>query len=282
MQKAIVGAVQMTSGPDKARNLDTAVRLVEEAAARGAQLITLPELFNCLAGTETIVSQAEPILGPTSQAMSELAARLQVTLLAGSIAERLEGSDKVFNTSLLFSPEGEQLARYRKIHLFDIDLPGQITFQESSFMQAGDRMVVTDTVIGRLGQATCYDLRFPELFRRLMDAGADVLCVPSAFTLPTGRDHWLPLLRARAIENQTYVIASNQYGRNGPEIVTYGRSVIIDPWGVPLAVAADGENVITAEIDFDHQAEIRERLPALKHRKNLDELELDVPDARPE
>lgn len=276
MRKSIVGAAQMTSGPDKARNLDTAIRLVEEAAARGARLVTLPELFNCLGGSETIVSQSEPVPGPTSQAMSELAARLRIILLAGSIAERVEGSDKVFNTSLLFSPEGKQLACYRKIHLFDIDLPGQITFQESSFMQAGDRMVVTDTAIGRLGQATCYDLRFPELFRRLIAARADVLCVPSAFTLPTGRDHWLPLLRARAIENQTYVIASNQYGRNGPGIVTYGRSAIIDPWGVPLAVAADGETVITAEIDLDQQAEIRERLPALKHRRNLDELSLDA------
>lgn len=279
MQRTIVGAVQMTSGPDKARNLATAVRLVEEAAARGAQLIALPELFNCLADSATIVSQAEPVPGPTSLAMSELAARLQVTLLAGSIAQRVEGSDKVFNASLLFSPKGEQLACYRKIHLFDIDLPGQITFQESGFMQAGDRLVVTETAIGRLGQATCYDLRFPELFRRLVDAGADVFCIPSAFTLPTGRDHWQPLLRARAIENQTYVIASNQYGRNGPGIVTYGRSAIIDPWGVPLAVAADGETVITAEIDLDHQAEIRERLPALRHRRNMEELNLDVSNA---
>ena len=146
-------------------------------------------------------------------------------------------------------------------------------------MQAGDRLVVTETAIGRLGQATCYDLRFPELFRRLVDAGADVFCIPSAFTLPTGRDHWQPLLRARAIENQTYVIASNQYGRNGPGIVTYGRSAIIDPWGVPLAVAADGETVITAEIDLDHQAEIRERLPALRHRRNMEELNLDVSNA---
>ena len=149
-------------------------------------------------------------------------------------------------------------------------------------MQAGDRLVVTETAIGRLGQATCYDLRFPELFRRLVDAGADVFCVPSAFTLATGRDHWQPLLRARAIENQTYVIASNQYGRNGPGIVTYGRSAIIDPWGVPLAIAADGETVITAEIDLNHQAEIRERLPALRHRRNLDELNFDVSNVDPE
>jgi len=282
MRRAIVGAVQMTSGADKARNLETAIRLVEEGAARGARLIALPELFNCLGSTETIAEQAEPVPGPTSRAMGELAARLQITLLAGSIAERVDGADKVFNTSLLFSPDGERLACYRKIHLFDIDLRGQVTFQESSFMQAGDRLVVTETAIGRLGQATCYDLRFPELFRRLVDAGAEVLCVPAAFTLPTGRDHWQPLLRARAIENQAYVIAPNQYGHNSPGIVTYGRSAIIDPWGVPLAAASDGETVITAEIDLDHQAEIRERLPALRHRRNLDELHLDLPNAKPE
>jgi len=282
MRRAIVGAVQMTSGADKARNLETAIRLVEEGAASGARLIALPELFNCLGSTETIAEQAEPVPGPTSRAMGELAARLQITLLAGSIAERVDGADKVFNTSLLFSPDGERLACYRKIHLFDIDLRGQVTFQESSFMQAGDRLVVTETAIGRLGQATCYDLRFPELFRRLVDAGAEVLCVPAAFTLPTGRDHWQPLLRARAIENQAYVIAPNQYGHNSPGIVTYGRSAIIDPWGVPLAAASDGETVITAEIDLDHQAEIRERLPALRHRRNLDELHLDLPNAKPE
>lgn len=276
MSKFIAAGVQMTSGPDKSKNVETATRLTEEAVRRGARLVVLPELFNCLALPETIAEQAEAIPGPTAEAMGALAARLQITLLAGSIAERVAGTDKVFNTSLLFSPEGEQLAHYRKIHLFDIDLPGHVTFQESSFMQPGDRLVVTDTPLGKLGQATCYDLRFPELFRRLITAGAQVLCVPAAFTLATGRDHWEPLLRTRAIENQAYVIGTNQYGRHHPSILTYGRSMILDPWGIPLAVAPDGETVITAEIDFDRQTQVRAELPSLQHRRNLDELEIDA------
>jgi predicted amidohydrolase len=276
MPKFIAACVQMTSGQDKSKNLETATRLTEEAVGRGARLVVLPELFNCLAMPETILAQAETIPGPTAEAMSGLAARLQTTLLAGSIAEHVPGSSKVFNTSLLISPDGTLLAQYRKIHLFDIDLPGHVTFQESSFMQPGDRLVVTETLLGKLGQATCYDLRFPELFRRLIAAGAQVLCIPSAFTLATGKDHWEPLLRARAIENQAFVIAPNQCGRHHPSIQTYGRSMILDPWGIPLAVAPDGETVITAEIDFDRQAQIRAELPSLQHRRNLDDLSFDT------
>ena len=271
MAHHIVAAVQMTSVAQKSQNLATATRLVEEVARRGAKLVALPELFNCLGEPETIAAQAETIPGPTTQAMSELAARLEVTLLAGSIAERAVESDQVYNTSLLFSPAGEQLACYRKIHLFDIDLPGSVTFQESQLMAPGGRILVTQTPLGKLGQATCYDLRFPELFRRLVDAGAEVFAVPSAFTQATGRDHWEVLLRARAIENQVYVIAPNQYGRHSPSINTYGRSMIIDPWGTVLATAADGEGVITADIDSKRQTEIRARLPALIHRRNLAE-----------
>ena len=272
MASHVVAAIQVTAGPDKARNLDTATRLVEQAARQGAEFIALPELFNCLAEPETIVAQAETVPGPTSRAMSDLAARLQVTLLAGSIAERVSESDKACNTSLLFAPDGRQLACYRKIHLFDIDLPGRVTFQESRFMDPGDQIVVTETSIGPLGQATCYDLRFPELFRKLVDAGARVFAIPSAFTMATGRDHWEVLLRARAIENQAFVIAPNQHGQHAPTINTYGRSMIIDPWGTVLATAADGETVITAEIDTDQQSEIRARLPALEHRRNLSKL----------
>ena len=268
MSKFTVAAVQMTSGADKSENVGKAVDLVEQAAGRGAHLVVLPELFNCLGSPEEIFAGAEPIPGPTATAMSQLAARLQITLLAGSIAERAADSDKAFNTSLLFGPDGGQLASYRKIHLFDIDLPGRLTHRESSFMEAGDRLVVTQTPLGMLGQGTCYDLRFPELFRRLSASGAQILCLPSAFALTTGRDHWEPLLRARAIENQAYVIAANQFGRNAESIRTCGRSMIIDPWGIPLATGADGETVITAEIDLDHQAEIRRNLPALEHRRD--------------
>ena len=277
MSKFIAAAVQMTSGADKSANLTKATALVEEAARRGALLVALPELFNCLAEPQRIRAAAEPIPGPTSTAMSRLAARLGITLLAGSIGEQVEDAERVFNTSLLFSPEGEQLASYRKIYLFDIDLPQQLSYQESSIVQAGDRLVVTQTALGRLGQATCYDLRFPELFRRLMTADAEVLCIPSAFAVATGRDHWEPLLRARAIENQAYVIAPNQFGRHDSTIRTCGRSMIVDPWGIPLAVAADGETVVTAEIDLDRQQQIRRQLPALQHRRDVDKMELEQP-----
>lgn len=270
MSRHLVAAVQMTSGADKDQNLAAATRLVERAAARGAELIALPELFNCLGSPDAIVAAAEPVPGPTSEAMGGLARRLGVTLLAGSIAERIEGSDKIHNTSLLFAPDGRQLALYRKIHLFDVDLPGRVTFQESAFMRPGDRIAVSPTPLGTLGQATCYDLRFPDLFRRLVESGMQLLAVPSAFTLATGRDHWQVLLRARAVENQVYVIAPNQYGRHTPSLTTYGRSMIIDPWGVVLATAADGEGVACAEIDLDHLAEVRSRLPSLQHRRRID------------
>ncbi|MEO2032094.1 MAG: carbon-nitrogen hydrolase family protein [Planctomycetaceae bacterium] len=232
-------------------------------------LIALPELFNCLAEPPTIVEQAEVIPGPTSETKSNLAAELQVTLVAGSIAQHADQSGKVYNTSLLFGPDGCELARYRKIHLFDIDLPGQVTFQESALMVPGDQIVVTETAIAVVGQATCYDLRFPELFRSLVGEGANVFVIPSAFTMATGRDHWQVLLQARAIENQVYLIAPNQFGRHTERIHTYGHSMIIDPWGTVLAAAPDGEGMITAEIDFDRQAEIRSRLPCLNHRREF-------------
>jgi len=271
MNHCTVAALQMTSGSDKSRNLATATGLVEEAAQRGAHFAALPELFNCLGAPETIMAQAEPIPGPTSQAMSELAARLKITLLAGSIAERAS-SGGVFNSSLLFAPDGRQLSCYRKIHLFDIDLPGRVTFMESKFLSPGDRIRVTETPIGRLGQAICYDLRFPELFRCLVDREAELFVVPAAFTMATGRDHWEALVRARAIENQAYVIAPNQFGRHTPSMNSYGRSLIVDPWGTVLATAPDGEAVITAVVQRTHQAEIRATLPAITHRRDLSEM----------
>ncbi|MDP7276669.1 MAG: carbon-nitrogen hydrolase family protein [Planctomycetaceae bacterium] len=272
MTRLIAAAIQMTSTADKDHNLDTASRLVEEAAGRGATLAVLPELVTVLGEPEVIVAGAEEVPGPASRRLGELAARLEITLLAGSLAERRPGHDRISNTSLLLGPDGRQLAAYRKLHLFDIDLPDRVSFQESAFVEPGDSVVVTDTPAGRLGQATCYDLRFPELFRALVDRGAEIITVPSAFTQATGRDHWQVLLRARAIENQVFIVAANQFGNHAPGITTYGRSVIIDPWGTVLATAADGEGVITAELDHRRQAEIRESLPALKHRRDLGSL----------
>ncbi len=260
-------AVQMTSGEDKERNLETAERLVREAAERGARLVALPELFNCLGRKEQVIRAAEPVPGPTSQRMGDLARHLRITLLAGSICERAEGRDRVFNTSLLFDDSGTLLARYCKIHLFDVNLPGRVCYQESSWIAPGREVVSADTDHGRLGLSICYDLRFPELYRQLVRQDCRIILVPSAFSLPTGRDHWEVLLRSRAIENQAYVVAPNQWGQHTPGFATCGRSAIIDPWGVALAVAPDGEGVILARLDARRQETIRRELPALSHRR---------------
>jgi predicted amidohydrolase len=266
MPNFLAAAVQMNSGEDPAANLATATRLVEQAAARAAALVAMPELFHCLGRPEVMLRHAQEVPGPASDALAALARRLGITLLAGSICERGPEPTHGYNTSLLFGPDGTLLATYRKLHLFNIDLPGEVSYHESDWLLPGDRVVTADTPLGRLGLSICYDLRFPELYRRLADERADVLLIPAAFTLPTGRDHWQVLLRARAIENQAYVIAPDQHGQHGPNLTTFGRSTIIDPWGTPLAIAPDGPGVIVAEIDLDRLAAIRERLPALRNR----------------
>jgi predicted amidohydrolase len=257
-------AVQMNSREDVSANLAAAVRRVEEAAGRGARLVVLPEMFPCLGRVEAMLAAAEVVPGPIADTLAALAQRLGISLLAGSMAERGPGG-KAYNTSLLFGPQGTLLARYRKRHLFDVELPG-VACRESSWLAPGDRVAAAATDCAQVGLAICYDLRFPEHFRALADGGAEVLLVPSAFTLATGRDHWEVLLRARAIENQAFVVAANQWGEHPPQPPTYGRSTIIDPWGTPLATAADGEGLIVADLDFDRLAAIRRRLPALAHR----------------
>ena len=190
-------------------------------------------------------------------------AAARITLVAGSYCEQSTVSGKGFNTSLLIGPEGTILARYRKQHLFDLDIPGQVHCRESDWLLAGDQVCATNTPCGPIGQAICYDLRFADLFRQLIDAGSEILCVPSAFMLATGRDHWEVLLRTRAIENQAYVIAPNQFGQHAPGLTTYGRSMIVDPWGTVLATAADGVGVIFAEVDRPRVAAVPKQLPAL-------------------
>jgi predicted amidohydrolase len=268
MKDIVAAAIQMNSREDKRANLESATRLVEEAVANGAQLAALPEMFNCLGRFETVVAAAEPIPGPTSQAMSALAARLGIVLCAGSICEQSSTPDRGYNTSLTFDATGELVARYRKIHLFDYHVPGEVKYTESRFILPGSDVVCTSTSRACLGHATCYDLRFPELFRRLSGAGAELLLAPSAFTLATGRCHWRTLLRARAIENLAYLVAPNQCGQHSPELTTFGHSAIVDPWGEVLAEAGgEREEVIVAELKASRLAEIRQRLPALSHRK---------------
>ncbi len=237
------------------------------AAADGAQLILLPEKWTVLGSDAAQRSHAEPLDGPAITWARAVAAELGVDLVAGSINERIPGEDHLRNTSVHIGPDGEVHAAYRKIHLFDVDVDGT-AYRESETQTAGEEIVVSRTADGvELGLSICYDVRFPELYRILTLRGARVLLVPAAFTLATTRGHWEPLLRARAIENQAFVIAANQIGDHGGGMRSGGRSMIVDPWGVVLAQCADGEGHIIAELDFAAQDRIRRELPALAHRR---------------
>jgi predicted amidohydrolase len=264
-----VAAIQLNSTPDPARNLEQARALILEAAGQGAQLVALPEHFAYLGPEDKNPPSAQPLEGPLVREFRDLARRLGLFLLLGSFPELSGEDERPHNTSLLLGPEGQLLAHYRKMHLFDIDLPGGPTYQESRFMRPGDE-VVTAPLPGTpftAGLAICYDLRFPELFRALSAQGADLLLLPAAFTLATGRDHWEVLLRARAIENLAYVVAPAQYGVHSPGRRSFGRSLIIDPWGLILAQAPDGAGVIYATIDHARLSRLRRELPCLEHRR---------------
>lgn len=262
----IVAAVQLNSSEDKAANLATIERLVRRAAEAGAQLIVLPEYGNCLGDRRIMLAEAEPLDGPTAGLLCALAESLQVTLVGGTFCERIAGDDKAHNTCLVIDPTGAVVAVYRKLHLFDVDLPGRLTYCESSWLAPGNDVVVCRAAGLNLATAICYDIRFPELFRLFADRAVDVVAVPAAFTKTTGRDHWELLLRARAVENQTYVIAANQTGRHAA-LETYGHSVIIDPWGQVLADVGESEGFVTATISTTRLAEVRAQLPALQHRR---------------
>jgi predicted amidohydrolase len=258
--------VQLRASDDKLANLEKAGRFVAAAAGDGAKLIVLPEMFNLYGRFESIVYQAEAIPGPTSDRLSAWAAQHAVFLVGGSFAERDDATGKARNTSLLVAPDGQIVARYSKVHLFDIDLPGQVTSKESQWIAPGVSTTTTSTALGWIGQAICYDLRFPELFRRLSGDGAEIIVVPSAFTHTTGRDHWEVLVRARAIENQCYVLAPNQCGEPAPGMRTFGHSLIVDPWGHALVSLGEEEGYAIAEIDLDALDRVRAQLPALAHR----------------
>jgi predicted amidohydrolase len=267
MESYLAAAVQMASGPDRAANLSRAAELVREAAARGARLVVLPEVFAWRGPRGEEAGAAEPVPGPTTETLSALSRMLGIYLCAGSLLERLPGEARAYNTSCLFDPRGELVARYRKLHLFDIDLPGRLAVRESATRAPGAEVVTAPTELGTLGLSVCYDLRFPELYRRLVRAGAEVLLVPSAFTFPTGAAHWEILCRARAVENQCYLIAPDQAGTSPQGFADWGDSLIVDPWGRVLARAGDGDGVITAEIDRAYLARVRRELPCLTHAR---------------
>ena len=260
-------AIQMNSTADRPRNRATADRLVRAAAADGARLVVLPEKWNVLGTPEQIAAGAEPLDGPSTRWARELARELGIDLIAGSIVERREGHAKHANTSVHVGPDGEVHAVYRKLHLFDVEVAGTV-YRESDGEDAGEEIVTTTLHDGvKLGMAICYDLRFPELFRILTLNGARVLALPSAFTLATTRDHWEVLVRARAIENQCFVVAANQIGEHAPGKASGGRSLIADPWGTVLATAPDDEGYALADLDLARQDSIRASLPALAHRR---------------
>ncbi len=263
----LAGAVQLNSTEDRERNLATADRLVREAADRGAQLVVLPEKWSVLGTAEHLAAGAEPLDGRCVTWAREVAAELSIDLVAGSIVEQLSDGRGRANTSVHVGPDGAIQAVYRKLHMFDVEVDG-VRYAESEQEQAGDEVVSSALADGTvLGMSICYDIRFPELYRELSAREAKVLAVPSAFTLATTRDHWESLVRARAIENQAFVIAANQIGAHPPGHRSGGRSLIVDAWGLVLAGAPDIETAIVAELDFATLNDVRRRLPALTHRR---------------
>ena len=262
-----VACVQLSSGTVKADNVEKAERLVARAAATGADVVVLPEKWNAIGSVETLRANAEPLDGGESvSAMAGWARRHGITLVGGSITESREGREKLSNTCPVFDPSGELVAVYRKIHMFDVEVGGHV-YRESEAEEPGEETLVCDAEGWRVGLSVCYDLRFPELYRILALEGAELLTVPAAFTMYTGRDHWELLLRARAVENQCYVAAANEWGVHEGGKASYGRSTIVDPWGVVLAQASDEDTVITAELDRRHLERIRRELPALANRR---------------
>lgn len=272
----LAAVVQLNSRDDLAENLRRAAALVRRAAGRGASLVVLPENLAYMGPEEGKLAVAERFeRGPVSDAAgaiarwaSALAIETGAWLLLGGVPERVEGdAAHVHNAAVLVDAAGSVAAVYRKVHLFDVDLADGTRLQESRSVRAGDEVLAVESPVGKLGLSICYDLRFPELYRRLVDQGATVLTVPAAFTVPTGRDHWHVLLRARAIESQSYVLAAAQWGAHGNGRTTYGHALVCDPWGTVIAECPDGEGIALAEIDPERVRSVRGQLPSLRHRR---------------
>lgn len=260
-----VGLVQINTQENRQHNVARAIELIAQAASQGAELVALPECVTFLGRREHHAANAETLDGETAHAFAAAAKQYGVWLHGGSIIEKT-GQGKDYNTTMVFNPQGERVAVYRKIHLFDVDIaPG--SYRESDTYLPGDQIVTTDINGVTLGLTICYDMRFPELYRCLALAGAKVIAVPAAFTAFTGKDHWEPLLRARAIENQCYIIAPAQWGEHPVGRQCYGRSIIINPWGTVIAQAPDGEGVVVANLDMVELERIRKSVPSLANRR---------------
>jgi deaminated glutathione amidase len=265
-RKIRAAAIQMSSTPDKKENKVTAEALIRGAVSAGADLVALPELWSCHGLDEVYRENAEPVPGPTTEFMGDLARELGVYLLGGSILEGEPGARRLSNTSTLFDPSGEMTAVYRKIHLFDVKVSDR-EYLESANIAPGNEIVTAKAGAATLGLSVCYDVRFPELYRLLALRGAEILAVPAAFTLQTGKDHWELLLRARAVENQAFVVAPAQWGQKADGRWTYGRSMIVDPWGTVLATCPDRDGYALATLDLDFLDRFRAEFPALANRR---------------
>ena len=266
-REIVAAAIQMSSTTDREENKGTAEALIRDSVSAGAELVALPELWNCHGKEEVYRENAEPVPGPTTRFLGDLARELGIYLLGGSILEDSPDSDRLSNTSTLFAPSGEMVALYRKIHLFDVKVSEDKEYLESATISPGSEVVTAKAGATTLGLTVCYDVRFPELYRLLALAGAEVLAVPAAFTLQTGKDHWEVLLRARAIENQAYVVAPAQWGQKADGRRTYGRSMIVDPWGTVLATCPDRDGHALATLDLDYLDRFRSEFPALANRR---------------
>ena len=270
-----VSLIQMNSISDKAANLAAARGLIEQAVAQeGPDWILLPEQFDWAGGHKGDKARNAEALpgGPAYSLAQELAAKHRVFIHAGSLMERIEGDERIHNTSVVFDRKGDEIARYRKIHLFDVTTPDGAAYRESATVKAGDAVVTYDCEGVKVGCTICYDLRFPALFQALMDKGAEMIALPAAFTLQTGKDHWETLLRARAIETETYVCAAAQTGSfsvNGETRQTYGHSLVADPWGLVVAKASDGVGVVSTRLDMDRVARVRRLIPVAEHKRAL-------------
>lgn len=269
-EKYKVGAVQMATGPNMSANLFEAERLIKDAADDGARLVVLPENFAFMGKEDSdllAVREADGE-GPLQSFLARVAKQQGVWLVGGTIPMVAGDPEKVRSACLIFDDQGQRVARYDKIHLFDVNLPGvDERYRESAIIEAGDAMVVVDSPFGRLGIAVCYDLRFPEMFRQMLDSGVEILAIPSAFTAITGKAHWEPLVRSRAIENLAYVVAASQGGFhiNGRE--THGHSMVVDPWGTILAQVPRGSGYVCSSLDREFQDSVRRSFPTIHHRR---------------
>ena len=266
IRKYQIGVIQMDTRDNYEENMEAACRFIDEAAAKGAKLVTFPEVFNYI-GTEPREAEEIPN-GPTITLMANKAREHHIWIHCGSISEVNPNGEKKYNTTVLLNPEGEEVARYRKLHAFDITLADGTETRESDRMQIGNDIVMVDTELGKFGLSICYDIRFPELYRYMAQNGCQVLFTPANFQMQTGKDHWEIILRTRAVENTCYVVAAGQIGKKRGTSLSYGSSLVADPWGTVIARAKETAGVTMAEIDLDYLDKVRRDLPCLKNKRN--------------